>query len=1307
MDVVAMLSGAAAAGGGKGVGIEAAISEEDAGDMSADHPVEGAEEAEDQDGARRADASCFQSFFTEGPIVLQLIDDLRTNFERGVDNASTARRICEIVQKYQEQSHLLDPHLETFVSRLTALVRPFSVVSWQLHALAQCIYVVAKVRGPKIVLRFFPHEVSDLQPVFSLLRRQDPRAHDVWEVRYVLLLWLCMLVRVPFDLTTVLEEDNVVQQQQQHSQSQRLHRPEVDAGTLPPAPAVPASLVDALLEAARSYLADTGKCRDAAALLIAQLLTRPDLKDACLGEFLSWSARTLSLTPAPNVHLAHSFVVTGVLQALCNIFKIGQRGDLLTQYLGAAEGPVLDVGRILSFSDSANSVQRKLSVKLAQRLALSMLKPHVFSWRYERGSRNLLDNLTGAGDGGRGSSAAGPDSEAAMGRRQKSDVAQWQAGPEAGAEEMDVEDFDVPELLEDIVHRLLLGLKDRDTIVRWSAAKGCGRICGRLPKALADDIYQSILELLDDTETDTAWHGGCLAVAELSRRGLLLPQRLRQTIPLVTKSALFYDIQRGSYSVGSHVRDAACYVCWSFARAYSPEVLAPFVADLSHSLLVASCFDREINCRRAASAAFQEFVGRCPGAFPHGIDILTKADYFTLANRTNAYLEVAAGQIGAVPEYRRSLIQHLATVKIFHWEASLRELAAQTLGRFCLLDPSFFLLEVLPSILLPRVLDAELSVRHGALLAVGWVVEGLSSCGYGLELETSASVALRSSVGRIIVDLDHQRLYRGKGGELMRQAACNFIACCARARMPYPDSVQLSSNVGNRVIKVQPLQKVKESLYEGIRHPNEAISAAGARSLGAFCEAYYAADVTAGRDEAARATLTQLLAWLEAKDAPASRRGAALALGSLPPFMFREREFEVVQALSSAIATEEIESQRDAETRRNAVRALGQIASQLADAESPALACRAFAGISVGFQDYAVDKRGDIGSWVREAAIEAIHLLSARMVELGHFSTETHGHSLVGMLLQQAVEKIDRTRAMAGGVLQRVVQEERFFFPCAGEIAACGLREAVLDVRDWSSAAASYSVLVQFLQFADYRKHLLLGLVVAVGGLTEHVSRHSAQALLAHMGRIPNGDAVLSDALVELATEHEKDDRVMAPLLKTVDVLFVHHKFASLDEGRLLQLLEMCKTQLARSRDVAKILTVVKILSSLVVVSSMALHLRVREKAIQQLLVVLANRFPKVRRVASEEVYSLLITHDECFSATVSEDFMAEAMDVLSSTPWDGSDPEVVRSARDELFRLLAVEKPTLKASSAGSSASSRRAGDSSSYADLVKETGY
>jgi len=62
--------------------------------------------------------------------------------------------------------------------------------------------------------------------------------------------------------------------------------------------------------------------------------------------------------------------------------------------------------------------------------------------------------------------------------------------------------------------------------------------------------------------------------------------------------------------VGSNVRDSACYVVWAFARAYNPEILKPFVIDLARTLLTVCVFDREIHCRRAAAAAFQEHVGR-------------------------------------------------------------------------------------------------------------------------------------------------------------------------------------------------------------------------------------------------------------------------------------------------------------------------------------------------------------------------------------------------------------------------------------------------------------------------------------------------------------------------------------------------------------------------------------------------------------------------------------------------------------------------------------------------------------------------
>lgn len=58
------------------------------------------------------------------------------------------------------------------------------------------------------------------------------------------------------------------------------------------------------------------------------------------------------------------------------------------------------------------------------------------------------------------------------------------------------------------------------------------------------------------------------------------------------------------------MRDAAAYVIWALARAQDASSLSPHVVGLAGSLVCVSLFDRDVSIRRAASAAFQEHVGR-------------------------------------------------------------------------------------------------------------------------------------------------------------------------------------------------------------------------------------------------------------------------------------------------------------------------------------------------------------------------------------------------------------------------------------------------------------------------------------------------------------------------------------------------------------------------------------------------------------------------------------------------------------------------------------------------------------------------
>lgn len=43
---------------------------------------------------------------------------------------------------------------------------------------------------------------------------------------------------------------------------------------------------------------------------------------------------------------------------------------------------------------------------------------------------------------------------------------------------------------------------------RWSAAKGIGRVTGRLPHELAEEVVSSVLGLFTPSESEGAWHGG-------------------------------------------------------------------------------------------------------------------------------------------------------------------------------------------------------------------------------------------------------------------------------------------------------------------------------------------------------------------------------------------------------------------------------------------------------------------------------------------------------------------------------------------------------------------------------------------------------------------------------------------------------------------------------------------------------------------------------------------------------------------------------------------------------------------------------
>lgn len=54
------------------------------------------------------------------------------------------------------------------------------------------------------LVRFFPHEVDDLAVALSYIRLPDSKViqdSSQWAIRYVILLWLALVCRIPFNLS--------------------------------------------------------------------------------------------------------------------------------------------------------------------------------------------------------------------------------------------------------------------------------------------------------------------------------------------------------------------------------------------------------------------------------------------------------------------------------------------------------------------------------------------------------------------------------------------------------------------------------------------------------------------------------------------------------------------------------------------------------------------------------------------------------------------------------------------------------------------------------------------------------------------------------------------------------------------------------------------------------------------------------------------------------------------------------------------------------------------------------------------------
>lgn len=1265
-----------------------------------------------------------------------------------------------IFDKYLECATLLDSHLESIVTSLSKhacliihqlynqitssestekiKANGCSIQVEYLKRILSAIYSVAKVRGRKHIQRFLSHDASDVEPVLFMLRYMEQftdvedtgfgRQAYQWESVYSLLLWLGMLSLVPFDLNTI-------------DSTFRIDGSITD--TDPSLSETDRTLISSMIHSTKKHLNDTGPTREAAAWALASLLSRPDLEEKELESFVLFSGDVMKRYLKTDEIIGTEdevsiFQVMGVVLTMATIFKTGSRSNLMERHLKCIEKVWEQAILVAEYASpkkkssslgggsSGASMLRKLLVKFFARVGSSYLPPKVASWRYQRGKRSLLENLASS---------------------TKNSLVTDDHYSEPAMNDMYTDFFTIPDQVEDSMAQLIHSLTDPATTVRWSCAKGIGRVTERLPAICADDVLDALLELCSDEEDDNAWHGTCLALAELARRGLLLPRRLDEVIPIVI-NAIQYDVPRGQHSVGSHVRDSACYTCWAFARAYSPSVLKPFVDDLSKAIVIASLFDREINCRRAASASFQECVGR-QGAdnFLNGIAILTAADYFSLGNRVDAYTSVAL-QVANFDAYRRPIIDHLSQEKLFHWDAEIRALSSKSLQRLTLLEPTYFVETVLPH-LVECATNDNLCVRHGAVQGIAEITVALSE---SKQYQAFYASSISSSITDLVFEIEKKRLYRGRGGEIMRSAVSLLIQRISQANLHLSVKQQLG---------------FLDTLDTNLRHPNEVIQISAGSALYYLMRNYFPIGVNGPSKRLQKRVVQSYIDAVITEDNPAVTRGFTLALGCLPSKLLACDSTTLDKVLCCLIQasnhTSLVGGQADAETRRNSIRSLVQICEEVGIGTSQNLTSskvaltksqllQVFDAFFSALDDYSTDRRGDVGSWTRTAAmtgLEKLCYLSVRSSNIPQGSLQSQSciaqlpclserfstlvdsssdepkwgtiecffddilcNKVIGVLLKQLSEKLDSIRNHAGNCIYRLLTSEnpRIPFIDSREL----LQEALSiddDNKNWSNPAETYPLLMKAINIDTFYDYIIDGMVISVGGLTESVARYSTKALLEYIRALKKSKASLkiskiAFSLIRLFEEQQKNQRVILPLLVTLDKLISHGCLAELiqnNTGQFAEKLATCVRREAQNcQDINRIMALIPVSFGLLDCSDK----KVVESLVLFLLRLLVHKFPRVRRHVAEQFYIKLVEDN---SFLTFQDNCESVIDMLAQVRWDRElgPPANIRQERNKIADLLEISLTERDRIGAEKKKRDLKVNDEfESYASLVHTTG-
>ncbi|KAH9807429.1 armadillo-type protein [Melampsora americana] len=921
-----------------------------------------------------------------------------------------------------------------------------------------------------------------------------------------------------------------------------------------------------------TFLNSPGKEREAAALVLARLMLRRDMASDSLKGFLDCVMDRLECEPRCDV-----FEVTGIIQALCSITKLALPSQLQTA--------IPQLYRAMAIVDSLSSAAmtitvRKLRTKLAGRVAILCLSA----------------------------------SQASSGK----------------------DNYESMEEVEDIIQQLLTALEDKDTIVRWSGAKYLARLAKRLPSEFACQVSDALLDLFgpSDPGTDSnlssvsehTWHGACLASAEFLR-GRIFPLSRLQRLLDWTIRALHFERRKGVQNIGSGVRDAASYVMWSIGRAFTATDVGPWGERLAIELVLQSLFDREVHIRRAGSAAFQENVGRL-GIFPHGIQVLQLADFFTVGLRRSAFL-IAAPEVAKFEIYRESILNHLITVCISHWDNEIRELASQSVGKIA----SYSIDQIPEPILQIMAVDIDskdMNKVHGTLLT-------LAQIGKLYHHESSSSSKVRQKIFMTITRVQDAYLESYSSNPLLI-GICEGLLYSFSADQPNAAEFP-SSPFWNKVLTIA-LKRPDDTLHFAIQRVLHKFSSVGV-GLGHI----------------------RLLSTELQKGRPVAKQATARLLGGFVLKMEHARPLleKTLSLLLDCADSEKPITGATIEMRRNAIESLVSLLTNLNEAFEDCLSPEQFSTvISVllgGVRDYTTDERGDVGSWVRSSSLKCLETLIDFCTKvpsrIPRYITRKVIKEVLVVILKQTVESIDSLRERAWYTTSRMLCET-----LSTEIDGFDSLAKIFN-RDyaeyWRELSWTFPKTLELLKLcaedetghmSEYIDPVVEGIASLIGGQGNRDAREAAQIFCSYLNASQNVKLVreIVRKCLSIPRTRVKEPKSILSALETLAML--------LELPETLSILEIDACGQKLLRDILLMAThglgrpnfpMPRVVVGMKIVIRLTSFETTRTDAGQYVQKYLTHRLPRIRSMTAEMMYNQLQFQAE---------EMPELEELLTGTDW-------------------------------------------------------